>query len=69
MNQLPESQRKICKVCQELKTRVLDDSYRWGKCKLWKDEEGKLWNGLTCPPCNVKRANGYMKKLRSINND
>lgn len=53
-----------CKICKEIKTRVL--AGKWGNCKKWVDTEGKLFNGKTCPNCVKSRCKEDMRKLRSI---
>jgi len=60
-----ESNLRKCKKCQALKLRILDGKYYNGRDKRWLDEEGKIWNGSTCPPCNVERARLTMKRLRA----
>jgi hypothetical protein len=55
-----------CKKCLETKTRYLAGKHKKGD-KKWVDESEKLWNGHTCPPCNVKRAGNTMKVLRAKN--
>jgi hypothetical protein len=53
-----------CKKCLETKTRYLAGKYSKGD-KKWVDEQGKMWNGHVCPPCNQIRAAGTMKASRS----
>jgi len=43
--------------------RVQDGQFNL-KDKRWMDEQGRLWNGNTCPSCNLERAKGVMKKAR-----
>ena len=38
-----------CKRCGETKKRIA--AGKWGKDTKWVDEQGKLFNGLVCPPC------------------
>jgi hypothetical protein len=41
-----------CKVCAQLKVRILDRKV--GKEKVWVSEDGKAWNGKTCSECHVE---------------
>lgn len=53
-----------CKKCNEVKTRQLVGKWKTGK--KWSNAEGKMWNGHTCPECNVKRAGEAMKRVRDV---
>ena len=51
-----EKQVKLCKICGQLKTRVLSGKYN-SKDKTWKDEKGEgHWNGHVCPDCHRGRC-------------
>lgn len=60
-----EKNDRLCKKCNLLKTRIEDGVYPDGKNKRYANETGKLWNGSTCPDCNVSRSHENMIKLRS----
>ena len=60
-----EVQTKKCKVCGELKSRIYVGRFPDGRNKKWRDESGKLWSGLVCGVCNVKRSHEMMKKTRN----
>jgi len=57
---------KICKVCKEEKKSFNSGKYPNGKDTRFVDENGKEWNGRTCPAChstiNAKRQM-YKRKL------
>lgn len=59
-----ESDKRICKICGEMKTRTMVGKYPDNRNKKFTDESGKLWNGSVCGVCNVKRSHENMKKLR-----
>lgn len=52
-----------CKVCQKEKQRI---SNQYGKCGTdrWIDENGKRWNGKTCPDCFAEAMKNRMKAIR-----
>jgi hypothetical protein len=58
-----EPEMRQCKVCNQLKVRVQDGQFNL-KDKRWMDERGRLWNGRTCPGCNLERAKKTMKQTR-----
>ena len=59
-----ESDKRLCKICGELKIRTMVGKYPDNRNKKFADESGKLWNGSVCGSCNVKRSHENMKKLR-----
>jgi len=59
-----ESDKRLCKMCNELKIRTMVGKYPDNRNKKFADETGKLWNGSICGVCNVKRSHTNMKKLR-----
>lgn len=61
-----ESNLRSCKVCRELKSRILAGKYD-AKNNKYTDESGKLWNGSVCPPCNLERVKNKMREKRSAN--
>ena len=60
-----DSDKRHCKDCGELKTRIEDGKYN-SKDKRYKDENGKLWNGNRCGSCVVKRSREHMQQLRTL---
>jgi ssDNA-binding Zn-finger/Zn-ribbon topoisomerase 1 len=54
-NQQPEKQAKVCKVCNQLKVRILKGKFN-KKDKKWKSAEGGYWNGHVCPECHRIRC-------------
>jgi hypothetical protein len=61
---IQESNKTFCKVCKELRTRIVDGYYPSSKNKRYIDEEGRLWNGRVAPCCHSKQVSENMKKLR-----
>lgn len=59
-----ETNRRHCKVCGELKTRVTSDKYPNGRDKKHVDEHGKLWSGNSCPDCHKKNVLAMKKRKR-----
>lgn len=57
---------RICKICRELKHRILAGKFD-SVNKKWTDENNKLWNGNVCPACVVIKSRENMKKLRNTN--
>lgn len=60
---MTESDKRHCKICNELKSRILDGKYN-AKDKRYKDENGKLWNGKICPSCQKRKTRDNMRSLR-----
>lgn len=58
-----ERNLRQCKVCKEIKLRILDGKYNDGRNKKWKDENGKLWNGNNCSDCH-KEIQKEIQKIR-----
>lgn len=54
----------ICKVCNLPKTRIEAGKYPNGKIKIYIDENGKKFNGKTCPDCNKTRVKQVMRAGR-----
>jgi len=63
---MTESDYRKCKVCGELKKRILVGKFD-DINKKYHDEKGGTWNGSLCPQCNRERAKNNMKLLRSGN--
>lgn len=55
--------KKMCKICEEEKTRIQIGRRKTGP--IFVNEMQKEWNGRTCPECNVLRSKGNMQKFRS----
>lgn len=58
-----EINKRACKVCKELKNRILDGSFD-SKNKRYVDENGWLWNGSKCPQCQLTSVREKMKLKR-----
>ncbi len=56
---------KECKLCNQIQPAYYAGLYGDGKTKKWEDADGKLWNGTTCPGCNVVRARLTMQATRA----
>ena len=54
-----------CKICKNVKPRMSYGCFPNGKPKFC-DQDGKLWNGLHCPECNVDKTREKMRKSRSM---
>lgn len=55
VSSINEKQTKLCKVCGELKIRVLKGKFN-KKDKRWAGISGGYWNGHTCPECHRKKC-------------
>lgn len=42
-----------CKICKESKKHIYVKKFNNGKDKKYVDDEGKQWNGKTCPGCHL----------------
>jgi ssDNA-binding Zn-finger/Zn-ribbon topoisomerase 1 len=54
-----------CKVCQQLKRRIVNGKRPNLSSKKYVDPFGKEWNGKTCPTCHREKQKAHMKKRRS----
>lgn len=63
LKEKPVVETKQCKVCNEYKIRVLDGKFN-KKDKRWRDGDGRMWNGLVCPPCHSRRSADRLAKKR-----
>lgn len=61
---MEEINKRHCKVCHELKLRILDGKFPDAKNKKFRGEDGKLWNGSTCSACHVLTTKENIRKLR-----
>jgi hypothetical protein len=59
-----EIDKRICKVCKELKFRIRDGMYPNKKDARFVDELGAHWNGNTCPKCHGQQTKSHLKKKR-----
>lgn len=63
-----ESNKRVCKVCNQEKDRILVGKFD-NRNKKYQDESGKTWNGNICPSChkdNIKRRMQAMRVLKKI---
>lgn len=60
-----EIQQKVCKICNQLKSRIQMGTFPNKSCKRWIDESGKQWSGKVCPECQANRAKVNMRRLRT----
>ena len=51
-----EKDLRHCKLCRDLKQRILDGKYPNAKDKKFVDEHGKQWSGNACPKCHAERT-------------
>lgn len=70
--------KKVCKSCQQIKTRIRSGKYPNSKNARFVDEMGGHWMGHTCPDCNRKKQKALLqerriaskiKQLTSLKND
>jgi len=62
---MSETEKRHCKVCRELKLRVLQGKFPNGRDKKWADETGLLWNGSKCPQCTVQHVREAIRMRRA----
>lgn len=60
---MSEKNESTCKVCQQIKTKILNGSYSINN-KRYIDENGKKWNGNVCHECHKAQMKVAMQKLR-----
>lgn len=60
-----ESDQRVCKKCQQSKTRILVGKYD-NKNKRYNDENGKAWRGSVCPPCHKEEIRARMQAMRVL---
>lgn len=63
---MTEINKTICKTCGQLKDRIEAGKFNT-KDRKWVDNEGKLWNGKVCGPCNSNRVKELMRNKRNEN--
>lgn len=59
-----ETNSAICKICQNLVTKITDFKYD-EKNFRYVDDKGKFWNGKTCPACHKEAMRLRMKAKRN----
>lgn len=57
-----EKKPTLCKICKNIKTRILDGKFD-NINKRWVDDSGGIWNGKICPPCQLLKVR---EKMRGI---
>lgn len=60
-----EINKTICKGCKQIKDRVSAGTFKNGRNKKWRDENGQLWSGKLCGPCNALRLKETMQNKRN----
>lgn len=58
------TEKKICKICRQVKNRIQNGKYPNGKDKRWVDETGSQWNGAVCPSCQKLKVKQQTKHSR-----
>lgn len=58
-----EKNKVRCKVCLVEKERILAGKYNF-KDKKWVDDQGRAFNGKTCPTCYQRQVAERMRMLR-----
>lgn len=59
-----ETDLRKCKLCNQMKIRRQDGVFPDGVNKIWRDENGLMWNGRLCGSCNQTRSKEVMRKKR-----
>lgn len=57
----------ICKICKQIKARILAGKFDDEKNKKWVDSTGKLFNGKVCPDCHRDNVKKQVKEKRTNN--
>ena len=47
-----ERDDRECKVCKQMKERIMVGRFPNGRDKKFANSNGVLWNGKTCPDCH-----------------
>lgn len=61
-----ESNLSTCKICRQIKPRILAGKYPNGRDKKWVDLDQKLWTGSCCPECHANKVKSRYKKVEEI---
>lgn len=65
-----ERNLSTCKICQQVKVRILQGRFPNNSAYKYLDDDGKQWMGRTCPECHrEKMANNYRKKNGTVKNN
>jgi len=54
-----------CKICKELKSKIMSGKYPNNKDVRWIDEDGSQWSGKVCPSCHRDRNKQNQKIKRA----
>tara|TARA_R110000868_G_scaffold66014_6_gene197015 strand:+ start:11211 stop:11426 length:216 start_codon:yes stop_codon:yes gene_type:complete len=65
MTVVQESNLRICKTCNKIKTRITAGKFPNGKDKKHVDENGKQWTGSVCPDCLKEKSKLHSAKVRA----
>jgi hypothetical protein len=65
MNDIVESNKRICKTCLKIRDRVAAGKFPNGRDKKWTDQSGKQWVGSTCPDCVIEKSKLRMQQKRA----
>lgn len=60
-----ESNKRICKVCQVEKDRILVGKFN-DKDKKYHDGDGLTWNGNKCGKCHKEEVKRRMQAMRVL---
>ena len=63
-----EHKHITCKVCKVIHLAIMDGKYPDGVNKRWKDKEGRLFNGKTCPNCQADKMKLHQRVKRANTN-
>lgn len=55
-----------CKICRQLKHRILLGKYPNNRDKKWVSESGKQWCGTVCPECHANKVKSRYKKVDEV---
>lgn len=59
-----ETNLTTCKLCQQNKIRIFVGKFP-SRSRKYQDENGALWSGTICPPCNKARLKEIMRVKRA----
>lgn len=63
---MEETDLSKCKVCGKIKVRKHVGSFD-GTNKKFVGDDGRLWNGRTCPTCHKNKVKKQIKEKRNAN--
>jgi hypothetical protein len=64
---IAESNLRICKRCNKIKSRISAGKFPNGRDTKYLNEAGKQWVGSTCPDCVIEKSKERMKAKRAKN--